>query len=158
MALRSLRLNGDELLRKKSKPVKEITPSVLTLLDDMSETMREKGGVGLAAVQVGVLKRIVIIDVNDGDGITEMINPEIIKKAGTQTSSEGCLSLPGYKGEVVRPHYVEIKALDRQGNEIVITGEGFKAVALCHETDHLDGVLYIDKAENLRKIETEDLG
>ncbi|MDR1066848.1 MAG: peptide deformylase [Clostridiales bacterium] len=157
MALRYLRYAGDEILRKKSKPVKKITQNEITLLDDMIETMRDKCGVGLAAVQVGALKRMVIVEVDANEGVTEMINPELIKQLGSQRSYEGCLSVPGYKGEVIRPRYVEVKALNRNGEEIIVTGEGLKAIAICHELDHMDGELYTDKAENMHKLEPEDL-
>ncbi len=144
MAKRNIRLNGDEILRKVCKPVKNITHSVITLIDDMAETMYDANGVGLAAPQVGILKRIVVIDI--GEGLVELINPEVIEKKGSQTNDEGCLSLPGYVAPVERPEYVKVKALNRKGEEIIVEGEGLMAVALCHETDHLDGVLYIDKA------------
>jgi peptide deformylase len=143
MALRQIRKDGDDVLRKKSKIVKEITPSVLTLLDDMVETMYEEEGVGLAAPQVGILKRIVVIDV--GDGIIELINPEIIEEDGEQVGAEGCLSIPGLSGEVKRPEKVKVKALNRNGDEIVLEGEGLLAVAFCHEIDHLNGILFTDK-------------
>lgn len=144
MAKRKIRLSTDEILRKKSKVVKVISPSVLTLIDDMAETMYEAEGVGLAAPQVGILKRIVVIDV--GDGIVELINPEIVEATGSQIGSEGCLSIPGASAEVERPEYVKVKALNRKGEEIVVEGTELMAVALCHEIDHLEGILYIDKA------------
>ena len=144
MAIRQIRLSTDEILRKKSKEVKEITPSVLTLLDDMEETMYEANGVGLAAPQVGILKRIVVIDI--GEGLIELINPVVVETKGSQIGSEGCLSIPGASAEVDRPEYVKVEALNRNGEKIVVEGTELMAVALCHETDHLDGVLYIDKA------------
>lgn len=144
MAIRQIRLSTDEILRKKSKEVKEITPSVLTLLDDMAETMYEANGVGLAAPQVGILKRIVVIDI--GEGLIELINPVVVETKGSQIGSEGCLSIPGASAEVDRPEYVKVEALNRNGEKIVVEGTELTAVALCHETDHLDGVLYIDKA------------
>ncbi|NLM14109.1 MAG: peptide deformylase [Epulopiscium sp.] len=143
MALRQIRKDGDEILRKKSKIVKEITPSILTLLDDMAETMYAADGVGLAAPQIGILKRIVVIDV--GDGIIELINPEIIEEEGEQVCAEGCLSIPGVSGEVKRPEKVKVKALNRHGEEIILEGEGLLAVAFCHEIDHLNGILFTDK-------------
>ncbi|NLK97496.1 peptide deformylase [Defluviitalea saccharophila] len=143
MALRQIRKDGDEILRKKSKEVKEITPSILTLLDDMAETMYAADGVGLAAPQIGILKRIVVIDV--GDGIIELINPEIIETDGEQVCAEGCLSIPGISGEVKRPERVKVKALNRHGEEIILEGEDLLAVAFCHEIDHLNGVLFTDK-------------
>lgn len=143
MAKRNIRLSNDEILRKKSKEVKNITKSVLILLDDMAETMYSASGVGLAAPQVGILKRIVVIDI--GEGLVELINPVIIEKVGSQTGREGCLSIPGYTSEVERPEYVKVEALNRNGEKIIIEGEELMAVALCHEIDHLEGILYIDK-------------
>lgn len=144
MAKRQIRLSGDEILRKKARPVKEITASTITLLEDMAETMYSSNGVGLAAPQVGVLRRLVVIDV--GEGIIELINPEVVEKRGGVVGSEACLSVPGASADVERPEYVRVEAMDRNGNKITVEGEGLLAVALCHETDHLDGVLYIDKA------------
>ena len=144
MAKRIIRLSTDEILRKKCKPVKEITTNVLTLLDDMAETMYDANGVGLAAPQVGVLKRIVVIDI--GEGLVELINPEILETSGSQIDHEGCLSIPGNSALVERPNYVKVKALNRNGEEIIVEGKELMARALCHETDHLDGILYIDKA------------
>jgi len=143
MALRTLRYEEDEILRKKSRPVQEITPKLLELLDDMVETMRDKNGVGLAAPQIGVLKRVVVIDV--GEGLHELINPEIVSTEGTQEEREGCLSLPGKSGFVERPMKTVVKALNRHGEEITVEGEAFMSIALNHELDHLDGILYIDK-------------
>lgn len=144
MAIRTIRLSTDEVLRKTCKPIKEITPNLLTLLDDMADTMYEANGVGLAAPQVGILKRAVIIDI--GEGLVELLNPEILEVSGSQTDDEGCLSLPGKYAPVERPNYVKVKAMDREGNEFIIEGEELMARALCHEIDHLDGILYIDKA------------
>ena len=144
MAKRKIRISTDEVLRKISKPVSAITPSVLTLLDDMAETMYAANGVGLAAPQVGILKRIVVIDI--GDGLVELINPVVVETKGSQIGNEGCLSIPGYSAPVERPEYVKVKALNRKGEEIIVEGRDLMAVALCHETDHLDGILYIDKA------------
>ena len=149
MAKRKVRLLKDEVLRKKSKIVKEITPSVLTLIDDMAETMYEKDGVGLAAPQVGILKRIVTIDI--GEGLVALINPEIIETRGSQIHSEICLSVPNRSEEVERPEYVKVKALNKEGKEIIVEGEELMAIALCHEIDHLDGILYIDKAIKFQK-------
>ena len=143
MAKRTIRLGNDEVLRKISKPVKEITQNVITLLDDMADTMYEANGVGLAAPQVGILKRIVIIDI--GDGLIEMINTELLEVKAEQTGEEGGLSLPGRCSIVTRPNYAKAKAMNRLGEEFVIEGEGLMARAICHELDHLDGVLYIDK-------------
>lgn len=147
MALRSVLLEGDPQLRKKSRPVMEFNQRLWTLLDDMLETMREKNGVGIAAPQVGALRRAVIIDV--GDGPTELINPEIIYTEGDQCGAEGCLSLPGEYGMVHRPQKVRVKAVDRFGKPFELEAEDYLAVAACHETDHLDGVLFIDKVERM---------
>ena len=144
MAIRTIRISTDEVLRKKCKEVKEITPNLLTLLDDMADTMNEANGVGLAAPQVGILKRVVVIDI--GEGLVELINPVILETSGSQTDDEGCLSVPGKYAPVERPNYVKAKAMDRDGNEFMIEGEELMARALCHEIDHLDGILYIDKA------------
>ena len=144
MAIRNIRISTDEVLRKICKPVKEITPNLLTLLDDMADTMYEANGVGLAAPQVGILKRVVVIDI--GEGLVELINPEILETSGSQIDDEGCLSVPGKYAPVERPNYVKVKAMDRDGNEFIIEGEELMARALCHEIDHLDGILYIDKA------------
>ncbi|HIY03478.1 MAG TPA: peptide deformylase [Candidatus Anaerotignum merdipullorum] len=144
MAKRQIRLSTDEVLRKTCKPVKEITANTLTLLEDMAETMYDANGVGLAAPQVGILKRIVVIDI--GEGLVELINPVIVETKGLQIDYEGCLSVPGTSARVERPAYVKVEALDRNGVPIVVEGEELMAVALCHELDHLDGVLYIDKA------------
>ena len=139
---------GDETLRKISRPVDKITPRILTLLDDMAETMRAAQGVGLAAPQVGVLRRIVVVEVEPGQ-LIELINPKIIAYSGTQDGTEGCLSVPGKYGEVTRPMHVTVRALNRQGETFDITGSGFLARAFCHELDHLDGKLYIDIATNI---------
>ncbi len=144
MAIRNIRIGTDEVLRKTCKPIREITPRLLTLLEDMADTMHEANGVGLAAPQVGVLKRAVVIDI--GEGPVELINPVILETSGSQIDEEGCLSLPGKSAPVERPYYVKAKAMDREGNEFIIEGEGLMARALCHEIDHLDGILYIDKA------------
>ena len=144
MAIRNIRISTDEVLRKTCKPIKEITPNLLTLLDDMADTMYEANGVGLAAPQVGILKRAVVIDI--GEGLVELLNPVILETSGSQTDEEGCLSPPGPSAPVERPYYVKAKAMDREGNEFIIEGEELMARALCHEIDHLDGILYIDKA------------
>lgn len=144
MAKRTIRLSTDDVLRKRCKTVTKITPNIHMLLDDMADTMYAANGVGLAAPQVGILKRIVVIDI--GEGLVELINPEIIETSGSQVGNEGCLSFPGYSAPVERPNYVKVKALDRNGDEIIVEGKELMARALCHETDHLDGVLYVDKA------------
>ena len=134
---------GDPLLRKVSRPVEEITPRILTLLDDMTETMRHAGGCGLAAVQVGVLRRVVVIETEEGK-VHELINPKIISFAGEQKEAEGCLSNPGEYGITKRPKHVTVRALDRNGEEFDLSGTGLLARAICHECDHLDGKLYTD--------------
>ena len=144
MAIRTIRISTDEVLRKTCKEVKEITPNLITLLDDMADTMYDANGVGLAAPQVGILKRVVVIDI--GEGLVELINPVILETSGSQTDDEGCLSVPGKYAPVERPNYVKAKAMDRDGNEFIIEGEELMARALCHEIDHLDSILYIDKA------------
>lgn len=144
MAIRNIRKLGDDLLRKKSRTVDKIDERIITLLDDMTETMNAANGVGLAAPQVGVLKRVVVIDV--GDGVIELINPEVVNLSGHQTSVEGCLSVPDRWGEVVRPEKVVVRAQARDGEYFEVMGEGLLATALCHEIDHLDGVIFVDKA------------
>ncbi len=134
---------GDPLLRKVSRPVEEITPRILTLLDDMKETMRAAEGCGLAAVQVGVLRRIAIIEVEEGT-VYELINPKIIAFAGEQQETEGCLSNPGHGGITKRPKAVTVRATDRYGKEFELRGTDLLARAICHECDHLDGKLYTD--------------
>ena len=132
--------DNEEFLRKKSREVSEITPRIITLLDDMIDTMRNANGCGLAAVQVGVLRRIVVIETEEG--LFELINPVIIKKSGCQEGAEGCLSLPGKWGLTKRPSKVTVRAMDRNGDTFELTGEGLLAKAICHEVDHLDGILY----------------
>ncbi|EKO1912380.1 peptide deformylase [Clostridium botulinum] len=146
MAIRNIRKYGDELLRKKSRKIEKIDDRVLTLLEDMAETMYSAEGVGLAAPQVGILKRVVVIDV--GEGLIKLINPEIIETEGNQKDVEGCLSVPGEQGEVERPYKVKVKALNEKGEEIVLEGEELLARAFCHEIDHLDGILFVDKVIN----------
>lgn len=145
MALRTIRLEGDPVLNKVCKEVKEITPKIQTLIDDMLETMYEANGVGLAAPQVGILRRIVVIDV--GEGPIVMINPTIIETAGEQTGDEGCLSVPGKAGEVTRPNYVKARFFDENMEEYEIEGEELLARAICHELEHLDGHLYVEKVK-----------
>ena len=147
MAIRNIRTDGDDILRKVCKPVKEMTPRIRELIDDMFETMYEANGVGLAAPQVGVLKRIVVIDVFDDNPLV-LINPEIVESDGEQVGEEGCLSLPGLAGEVARPAHVVCKALDREMKPITVEGTELLARAICHELDHLDGVLYKDLVIN----------
>lgn len=144
MALRQIVKFGDDILRKKSRPVTSFDERLWTLLDDMAETMHDKEGAGLAAVQVGVLRRAVVIDVHDEHGLIELINPEIVSEEGEQCGNEGCLSAPNVWEEVERPNTVTVKAQDRHGKEFTITGSALLARAFCHELDHLDGVLFID--------------
>jgi len=145
MALLNILKEGDPTLRKVSRKVETITPRILTLLDDMHETLDKAEGIGLAAPQVGVLRRIVVIEI--GDKRFEMINPEIIETRGVQEEIEACLSVPELYGRVKRPAWVKIRATDRNGNVYEAEGDGLLARCFCHETDHLDGILYIDKAE-----------
>ena len=157
MALRQIREYGDDVLAKECREVKEITPRVKELVADMLDTMYEANGVGLAAPQVGVLKRIVVIDVSpEADQPLVMINPVIIKKDGEQTGYEGCLSLPGKSGIVTRPNHVIARAMDLDGNEYEIEGEELLARAICHELDHLDGHMYVEKVEG-DLVDNEDL-
>jgi peptide deformylase len=152
VAIRIIRTGDDPVLRTKAKPVTEITSVIEKLLDDMAETMYHADGVGLAAPQIGVSKRVVVIDV--GQGLIELINPEIIEKSGTQTGSEGCLSLPGLYGDVTRAMHVKVKALNRKGEEIEIEGSEMLARCIQHEIDHLDGILFIDylKPSEIRRV------
>ena len=143
MAIRDIREKGDEILYKKCKAVVKFDEKLHILLDDMYETMQSRDGVGLAAPQVGILKRAVVIDV--GDGKIELINPEIVEESGEQTGSEGCLSVPGVFGEVTRPNVVTVKAQDRDGKWFKITGKELLARAFCHEIEHLDGKLFLDR-------------
>lgn len=156
MALRQLRLEGDEILSKKSREVKELNERTLDLIDDMFETMYENSGCGLAAVQVGVLKRLFVVDVTGEDPMV-FINPVILEKKGEQVGDEGCLSVPGKVGCVIRPNYIKIKAFDEEMNEFEMEAEEFLARAICHEYDHLDGVLYVSKVDGeLREVRPED--
>ena len=142
MAIRKIVTMGDEVLRKKSRPVVNFNEKLWQLLDDMKDTMNKAEGVGLAAVQVGVLRRVIVIDV--GDGLMELINPEIIETSGEQEGQEGCLSVPGRWGIVKRPNYVKLRAQNRKGQWKLYEGTELKARAFCHEIDHLDGTLYVD--------------
>lgn len=145
---------GDDVLRKKCRPVDEITPKIIQLLDDMVETMRAANGVGLAAPQVGILRRIVVIEVEEGN-LIELINPKIIAYAGEQDGTEGCLSVPNKWGMVKRPMHVTVRATNRYGEEFEISGSGLLARAFCHELDHLDGKLYIDVARDIETVPAE---
>ena len=142
MAIRTIRKDEDPILRKKSREVDKINHRILTLLDDMAETMHQAEGVGLAAPQVGVLKRVIVLDV--GEGLIEMINPEIVEKEGEQCGPEGCLSIPEQSGTVIRPRKVKVKALNRHSQEFEMEAENLLARAICHEIDHLNGVLFTD--------------
>ena len=145
MAIRTIREQGDPVLEKKCREITEVTPKIEELIEDMLDTMYEANGVGLAAPQVGILKRLVVIDVGDGPII--MINPEILETSGEQTGSEGCLSLPGKAGIVTRPNYVKARYYDENMDEYEIEGEELLARAICHELDHLDGHMYTEKVE-----------
>ena len=150
MALRQIREVGDEVLTKVCKEVKFLTPRTIMLIEDMLDTMYEAGGVGLAAPQVGILKRVVVVDIGeDGPGALRLINPEILERSGSQNGPEGCLSCPGMYGDVKRSQYVKVKALNEHGEEIIIEAEDFLARALQHEIDHLEGILFIDTATNI---------
>lgn len=145
MALRTIRVQGDSVLTKKSRTVDKMTPRIGELITDMLDTMYDAMGVGLAAPQVGILKRIVVIDV--GEGPIVLINPEILETSGEQIGDEGCLSVPGMAGQVTRPNYVKVKALDVNMDEQIYEGEGLLARAFCHEIDHLDGKMYTELVE-----------
>ncbi|MCR3921251.1 MAG: peptide deformylase [Firmicutes bacterium] len=145
MAIRLIRKSGDPVLREKTNQVKKITPQVIKLLDDMAETMYDAEGVGLAAPQVGIAKRLVVIDIRDETGLLKLINPKIIARSGEETAVEGCLSFPGIAGEVERAENVTMEALDPSGKKIKITASGLLARACQHELDHLDGVLFVDR-------------
>lgn len=163
MAIREIRLGEDEILRKVSKPVKNFDEKLAVLLDDMYETMKFKDGVGLAAPQVGILRRAAVIDISDVGqnrkgavrtqqiGKIELINPEIIEQSGEQTDNEGCLSFPDTWGSVTRPYKVTVRAQDRHGKWFKLTGEGLLARAICHETDHLDGHVFTEKVTEFVK-------
>lgn len=148
MAIRNIRVDDDPILRKTSRPVTEFNDRLFDLLDDMKDTLYKSGGVGLAAPQVGVLRRVVVMDVSeDRNDYIELINPEITSVEGSQTGTEGCLSLPGLYGTVTRPMVVKVKAQNREGKWCLYKGEELKARCFCHELDHLDGVLYKDKLD-----------
>lgn len=145
MALRTIRIQGDPVLEKVCREITEVTPKIETLASDMLETMYDACGVGLAAPQVGILRRMVVIDVGEGPII--MINPVILETSGEQTGDEGCLSLPGKAGQVTRPNYVKAKYYDLDMNELIVEGEELLARAICHELDHLDGHMYTERVE-----------
>lgn len=158
MALRQIREVGDDLLRKKSRPVEEIDEKIIQLLDDMHETLKASNdGIGLAAPQIGILKRLIVIDLTAEEGeVYKLINPVIVKSKGEQVCREGCLSVPGMLGDVTRPKEVVVEALDVNGKKITIKAKDLLAIVLCHEIDHLDGVLFIDKATELFDSEDEN--
>ena len=154
MAIRNIRTLGDEILTKKAKEVTEMTPKIQELIEDMFETMYEANGCGLAAPQVGIRKRLVVIDC--GDDPLVLINPVILETSGTQTGQEGCLSVPGKVGIVTRPNYAKVKAFDENMQEYIVEGTELLARCLCHEIDHLDGIVYVEKAEGpLMDVEKE---
>lgn len=147
MALRDIVQFGNDVLRKKCRPVTAFDEKLWVLLDDMAETLHSAQGVGLAAPQVGILRRAIVIDIQDKKGVVELINPEILESSGVQQGNEGCLSAPGEWCEVERPAHVVVKAQDRNGGEFTITGDGLMARALCHEIDHLEGILFTDRVK-----------
>ena len=161
MAIRNIVTSEDPVLRKKSRPVVNFDEKLWTLLDDMKETLKKADGAGLAAVQVGILRRAVIVDVGDGKPL-ELINPEIVETSGEQEGQEGCLSLPGKWGVVRRPEFVRVRAQNRKGQWCMYKGEGLKARCFCHEIDHLDGIVFTDRAkrmltdEELRRLNKEE--
>lgn len=155
MALRQIRREGDDILKKRCKKVKEITPAIIELLDDMKQTLHDVDGVGIAASQIGQLKRIVVIEFEDE--LYELINPEIIESEGTQKCNEACLSVPGRCGDVERPFNIKVKAMNREGEDYEVDADDFLTSIMCHEIDHLDGVLFIDKATNIQLINEEQL-
>jgi len=154
MALRTIKTEENPILRKKSRPVTEFNDRLFTLLDDMKDTMYKADGVGLAAVQVGVLRRVVVIDC--GDGFMELINPEIIKSSGRQKETEGCLSLPNKSGITLRPSKVKVRAQDRTGEWHEYDGTDLKARCFCHEIDHLDGILFTDKLARGEEVQFDE--
>lgn len=154
MAILNIVKEGDPVLRKISREVQEITPRIIRLLDDMRDTLEDAQGCGLAAVQVGVLRRVVLVDTEE-TGFVELINPKIIAYSGTQEEAEGCLSVPGLWGITRRPMSVTVSALDRNGNKFTVTGSGLAARAFCHELDHLEGKLFSD--DMIRQIDPDEL-
>ncbi|MDD2217176.1 MAG: peptide deformylase [Eubacteriales bacterium] len=151
MGLRNIIVEGDAILRKKCREVEKVDDKIRMILDDMVETMHEANGVGLAAPQIGILRRMFVVETEPGE-IYFVVNPKIIGQKGIQVGEEGCLSVPDYAGTVERPQRIKIQALDRDGKEQIIDAEDFLAVAMSHENDHLDGILYIDKAEDIREV------
>lgn len=150
MAIRNIRIIGDPILRKKSREVEKIDDRIIQLLDDMEETMRDANGLGLAAPQIGILKRLVVVDMQDGNGVMKMINPKITEKSeDTQENLEGCLSIPGKSGVVDRPKNLVLEYTDINGKNVIVDCDEYKAVCICHELDHLEGVLYTDLAKRM---------
>ena len=156
MAIRIIVKEPDSVLRQQAKPVPQITPNIHKLLDDMADTMYDADGVGLAAPQIGILKRVIVMDVGDEHGLIELINPEIIARSGEQFGPEGCLSIPGLTGDVRRAEEVTVTGLDRDGNQRTITGTGLLARCIQHEVDHLNGVLFTDLAARVYPTEQPD--
>ncbi|MFX4261672.1 peptide deformylase [Pelotomaculum propionicicum] len=146
---------GDEILKEKAKPVKSISSNIIKLLDNLADTLYNAKGAGLAAPQIGVSKRVVVVDI--GEGLYELVNPQIISSSGQETDIEGCLSIPGIVGDVTRAATVKVKYLDRHGKEKSVTAKGMLARAMQHEIDHLDGILYIDRAANIRKLKQKEV-
>ncbi|MDQ0088296.1 peptide deformylase [Paenibacillus anaericanus] len=155
MAIRIIVNEPDEVLHQIAKEVKKVTPNIQKLLTDMADTMYDAEGVGLAAPQIGILKRVIVVDVGDENGLIELVNPEIVSMEGEQFGPEGCLSIPNLRGDVRRALTVTVKGLDRNGNEVTYTGSELLARAFQHEVDHLDGVLYTDIAERVYEITSE---
>lgn len=156
MGIRFIVKDPDPVLREVARPVPKITPNIHKLLDDMAATMYDAPGVGLAAPQVGILKRVIVMDVGDEHGLIELINPEVIAKEGEQFGPEGCLSIPGLQGDVRRAQKVTVRGLDRNGNEITVVGTDLLARCILHEVDHLNGVLFTDVAESVYRAEPRD--
>ena len=156
MAIRKIREIGDPCLKKKCREVEKFDDKLHTLLDDMKETLLLANGVGLAAPQVGILRRVVVIDLGEEGGMIELVNPVITHTEGSVTDVEGCLSVPGKAGEVTRPKKATVRAFDRDGNEFEFTGEDLYARCICHECDHLDGILYVEKATKFINPELDD--
>ena len=154
MALRNIVVEGDPILRKRCREVEQVDDRIRMILDDMVETMREAGGVGLAAPQIGMMRRMFVAEPQEGE-VYCFVNPEIVEMEGSQTGDEGCLSVPGYQGTVDRPERIRIKGLDRDGNPQEFDFEGWEAIVMCHEFDHLEGILYIDKSDHIYEITAE---
>ncbi len=154
MALRNIVVEGDPILRKRCREVEQVDDRIRMILDDMVETMREAGGVGLAAPQIGMMRRMFVAEPQEGE-VYCFVNPEIVEMEGSQTGDEGCLSVPGYQGTVERPERIRIKGLDRDGNPQEFDFEGWEAIVMCHEFDHLEGILYIDKSDHIYEITAE---